>query len=143
MKDTAKLGKKINALRLKNDLSLRDLEKKAKVSYSFISAIENDRYQASRDKIIALADALEGANKDELLLLAGFAPENESVSKKIAENSAIEQAEFEAFITNPEHGIFFKDYLSSPEERKKELMQFWKFIKEAEKDRKPGDRQGE
>ncbi len=54
-----------------------------------------------------------------------------------------EIAEFEAFINNPNHGIFFKDYLSAPEERKKELLQFWRFIKEAEKDRKPGDRQGE
>lgn len=54
-----------------------------------------------------------------------------------------EMAEFEAFINNPNHGIFFKDYLSAPEERKKELLQFWRFIKEDQKDRKPGDRQGE
>lgn len=54
-----------------------------------------------------------------------------------------EQAEFEAFINNPEYGIFFKDYLSAPDERKKELMQFWRFIQETEKERKPGQRQGE
>lgn len=54
-----------------------------------------------------------------------------------------EDFEFEAFINNPEHGIFFKEYLEAPEERKKELMMLWKMIKDAEKGRKLGDRQGE
>lgn len=35
-----------------------------------------------------------------------------------------EQAEFEAFIINPNHGIFFKDYLSAPEERKRNSCSF-------------------
>ncbi|MBN2981952.1 MULTISPECIES: helix-turn-helix domain-containing protein [Cohnella] len=50
---------------------------------------------------------------------------------------------FEQFIRNPEHGIFFKDYLEAPEERKAEMRRFWEFIREKEKGRKPGDRQGE
>jgi len=50
---------------------------------------------------------------------------------------------FEEFINNPEHGVFFKDYLSAPEERKEEMRRFWEFIREKEKGRKPGDRQGE
>ncbi|MCY9754001.1 helix-turn-helix transcriptional regulator [Paenibacillus alvei] len=54
-----------------------------------------------------------------------------------------EDDEFEAFINDPQHGIFFKEYLEAPEERKKELMQFWRIIKEAEKGRNLGDRQGE
>lgn len=80
MKDTQKLGKIVKNLRLKNDLSLRDLEKKSGVSYSFISSIENNRYQPSRERVIALANALDGANVNELLLLAGFAPEEELIS---------------------------------------------------------------
>ncbi len=48
---------------------------------------------------------------------------------------------FEEFINNPEHGVFFKDYLNAPEERKEEMRRFWEFIMEKEKDRKPGDRQ--
>lgn len=62
-------------------MSLRDLEKKSKVSYSFISSIENNRYQASRDKIINIANALEGSNVNELLLLAGFAPESDVLNE--------------------------------------------------------------
>jgi transcriptional regulator with XRE-family HTH domain len=49
---------------------------------------------------------------------------------------------FEEFINNPEHGVFFKDYLNAPEERKEEMRRFWEFIQEKEKGRKPGDLQG-
>lgn len=48
---------------------------------------------------------------------------------------------FEEFINNPEHGVFFKDYLNAPEERKEEMRRFWEFIQEKEKGRKPGDPQ--
>lgn len=54
-----------------------------------------------------------------------------------------EQAEFEAFINNPEYGIFFKDYLSAPEERREEMRIIFKVLMEKEKGRKPGQRQGE
>ncbi|MFC5470158.1 helix-turn-helix domain-containing protein [Cohnella suwonensis] len=50
---------------------------------------------------------------------------------------------FEEFINNPEHGVFFKDYLDAPEERKDEMRRFWEFIREKEKGRKPGDRQND
>jgi len=50
---------------------------------------------------------------------------------------------FEAFINNPEHGVFFKEYLAAPEDRKEEMRRFWAFIQEKERGRKPGDRQGE
>lgn len=53
------------------------------------------------------------------------------------------KTEFEEFINNPEHGIFFKDYLNAPEERREEMRQIFKILMEKEKDRKPGDRQGE
>lgn len=139
MKNTLVLGKKIKELRLKNDLSLRDLEKKSKVSYSFISSIENNRYQASREKIIDIANALEGSNINELLLLAGFAPESEVTNDDTEEKSLT----YEEFINNPEHGIFFRDYLSAPEERREEMREIFKILQEKEKGRKPGDVQGE
>jgi len=96
MKDTELLGKKIKQLRLSNDLSLRDLADRTKVSFSFISSIEKNRYHASRETIISLADALNGADKNELLLLAGFAPDeiptfnskiHDSESKDVGEMS--------------------------------------------------------
>jgi len=54
-----------------------------------------------------------------------------------------EYPEFEAFINNPEHGVFFKEYLAAPEERKEEMRRFWAFIREKERGRQPGDRQGD
>ncbi|MCC3374729.1 helix-turn-helix domain-containing protein [Cohnella sp. REN36] len=50
---------------------------------------------------------------------------------------------FEAFIRNPEHGMFFKDYLDAPEARKEEMLRFWEFLREKERGRRPSDRQGE
>lgn len=49
----------------------------------------------------------------------------------------------EAPIENSQFSAFFKDFSSAPEERKEELIRFWNYIQEAEKGRKPGDRQGE
>ncbi|WP_035155650.1 helix-turn-helix domain-containing protein [Cohnella thermotolerans] len=52
-------------------------------------------------------------------------------------------SEFERFINDPAHGTFFKDYLNAPEESKEEMRRFWEFIREKERGRKPGDKQGE
>lgn len=46
-------------------------------------------------------------------------------------------------LKDPEANIFFKDYLSAPKEKQEELKRFWEYIKQAEKDRKPGDKQGD
>lgn len=46
-------------------------------------------------------------------------------------------------LKDPEANIFFKDYLSAPKEKQEELKRFWEYIKQAEKGRKPGDKQGE
>ncbi|MDH2334248.1 helix-turn-helix domain-containing protein [Paenibacillus polymyxa] len=90
---------------------------------------------AAIDNVLKVTKGL-GITIDELEKLASGEGEGSVLE-------AAEIAEFEAFIKNPEHGIFFKDYLEAPEARKRELMQFWKFIQEKEKNRKPGDQQGE
>lgn len=43
----------------------------------------------------------------------------------------------------PQVGIFFKDFLDAPEERREEMIRIWHVIREAEKGRKPGDKQGD
>ena len=55
----------------------------------------------------------------------------------------MKKIKFKVFIHNPKHGIFFKEYLEAPEERKKELLQFWRMIKDAEKGRELRNRQDE
>ncbi|MEK0312472.1 helix-turn-helix domain-containing protein [Cohnella sp. 56] len=54
-----------------------------------------------------------------------------------ASTSASEAAAFEEFIRNPEHGLFFKDYLDAPEARQEEMLRFWTFLREQERLRKP------
>lgn len=46
-------------------------------------------------------------------------------------------------LNDPELYLFFKDFARAPEQMKKEMLQFWNFIKDKEKNRKPGDVQGE
>lgn len=72
--DKEKLGHTIRRLRLTNNMSLRDLAEKSGISYSFISSIEKGRFSPSRDTIVALGQALSGADLNELLMRAGFAP---------------------------------------------------------------------
>ncbi|MEK4060989.1 MULTISPECIES: helix-turn-helix domain-containing protein [Paenibacillus] len=81
---------------------------------------------ASVDNVIKVCRAL-GITTEEMDRLA-FRPDEEVVSHSIHE-----LAEFEAFINNPEHSLFFKDYLGAPEERKREMLTFWNFIKDLEK----------
>jgi transcriptional regulator with XRE-family HTH domain len=44
---------------------------------------------------------------------------------------------------DPELGIWFKELLEAPEERREELRKIWEIIKTREAERKPGDKQGE
>lgn len=44
---------------------------------------------------------------------------------------------------DPELGLWFKELLDAPEERREELRKIWEIIKQREAGRKPGDKQGE
>ncbi|GAA3410413.1 helix-turn-helix transcriptional regulator [Paenibacillus hodogayensis] len=44
---------------------------------------------------------------------------------------------------DPELGIWFKELLEAPEERRDELRKIWEIIKMREAGRRPGDKQGE
>lgn len=56
---------------------------------------------------------------------------------------SVVDTELERLLEDSVHGAFFKGYLDAPDQKKAEMRQFLKFILEQEKDRKPGDRQGE
>lgn len=73
-------GKKLRELRLKRDMSLRDLGERSGLSYSFIGSLEKGRFKPSRETVYSLAEALNHP-ADELLLLAGFAPETPTLEK--------------------------------------------------------------
>ncbi|KQX52005.1 MULTISPECIES: helix-turn-helix domain-containing protein [unclassified Paenibacillus] len=135
MKDMVQFGIRIRHLRQQNNFSLRELGERSGVSYSFINSIENNRFNPSRETVIALADAFRGANKDELLLLAGFAPtEEDALEGPLGPSSSVE-------VDDPEVSLFFKDFKNAPKERRDEMLRFWNFIKEQQMTRKPDSQQ--
>ncbi len=87
--DKERLGLTIRRLRLTNNLSLRDLAEKSGISYSFISSIEKGRFSPSRETVVALGQALGGADLNELLILAGYAP----ISGLVKEESELYEPE--------------------------------------------------
>jgi transcriptional regulator with XRE-family HTH domain len=72
-------GERIRELRKTKNLTLRDVAKKVKVNFTYISKIENHKLDfgeyPSEDLIRKLAKVLE-ADEDELLLLAKKIPED-------------------------------------------------------------------
>lgn len=129
MKDMMKFGKKIKRLRQQRALSLRELGERSGVSYSFINSIEHNRFSPSRETVILLADTLNSADKNDLLLLAGYAPQEEEADGPLAA--------WPADADDPEVSLFFKDFASAPKERRDEMLRFWNYIKDQQKLREP------
>jgi transcriptional regulator with XRE-family HTH domain len=134
MKDMVQFGIRIRDLRKMNNFSLRELGERSGVSYSFINSIENNRFNPSRETVISLADALRTAEKDELLLLAGFAPTDEESLDGLSTASPDE-------VDDPDVSLFFKDFKNAPKERRDEMLRFWNFIKEQQQNRTPDSQQ--
>lgn len=127
------LSERLTKLRLEKKLTHQNIADKLGITRQAYGNYESGKRDIDTDTLSKIADILD-TSTDYLLGRTNIR------SKNITDT---ENAEFEAFLNNPEHGIFFKDYLSAPEERKKELMMLWKMINDAEKGRKLGDRQGE
>ncbi|MGN7167923.1 helix-turn-helix domain-containing protein [Paenibacillus cellulositrophicus] len=131
------LGDRIKYLRERKKLVQKELAEKAGLTIVQLSRYETNDRKPDPDTLKRLADILETSG-DYLL----GRTDDPSPSPKQSMD-AEELAEFEAFINDPENGIFFKDYLKAPAERREEMRMIFKILQEKEKDRKPGDRQGE
>lgn len=77
MKKLNEFGKRLRKLREQKKMTLRYLAERANLSYSFIASLEKGRYNPSRESICALASALD-VDRNELLILAGFIPNDKS-----------------------------------------------------------------
>ncbi|MGP0583656.1 helix-turn-helix domain-containing protein [Paenibacillus timonensis] len=134
----ATFGQRLREIRTEHNLTQKDLAKMFKVSESAIGMYERDEREPSFKFTNDVADRF-GVTTDYL----HGRTDNPGSTKNSDRTNDKEQAEFEAFINNPEYGIFFKDYLSAPEERRREMWEIWRVLRESEKGRKPGQRQGE
>ncbi|WP_321164133.1 helix-turn-helix domain-containing protein [Tepidibacillus decaturensis] len=99
------------------------------VARSTYTAYENGTKQPPLETVNKIAD-LFGVSTDWLLGRDSTSSSHDELDEEIKK-----------LLNDPENGIFFKDYLSAPEEKKKQLRDFMKFLLEQEKDRKPGDKQ--
>ncbi|OKP76461.1 hypothetical protein A3842_17485 [Paenibacillus sp. P3E] len=117
-------------------LNIKAFAEKAGLPYTTLrSILMRGVGGASVDNVIKVCRAL-GITTEDMDRLA-FGSNQESAAPMLPELS-----EFEAFLNNPEHGLFFKDYLEAPDERKREMLTFWQFIKDLEKKKSelPGDK---
>jgi len=127
---------RLASMRLKKKLTHQNMADKLGITRQGYGNYESGKRDVDTETLTKIANILE-TNSDYIL-----GQTNDPTPSKSNLNSK-DMAVFETFINNPEHGIFFKDYLSAPEERREEMRQIFKILQEKEKGRKPGDRQGE
>jgi transcriptional regulator with XRE-family HTH domain len=128
----------LKKLREKNKLSIRQLALYSEVSAGYLSQIESGARGIPSPEVIKKLHKPLKVNYEELMKAAGHLDGSESSP----EEDELDK-EFKEFMKDPEANIFFKDYLSAPKEKQEELKRFWDYIKQAEKGRKPGDKQGD
>ncbi|GGH16986.1 helix-turn-helix domain-containing protein [Paenibacillus segetis] len=127
---------RLATLRLKKKLTHQNMADKLGITRQGYGNYESGKRDVDTQTLTKIAKILE-TNSDYLL-----GQINDPSPDKSNLNST-ELDAFETFISNPEHGLFFKDYLNAPEERREEMRQIFKILQEKEKGRKPGDPQGE
>lgn len=74
-------GERLQQLRKERGLTQVDLSQRGQLSKSYVSFLESGVRHPSREVVLRLAEVLDhnhngGALRDELLVLAGFSPEN-------------------------------------------------------------------
>jgi len=120
------LGKRLRELRKQRNLTMKEFGNRFNLAESTISGYENETRKPDMDILKRFADFFEI-----------------SVDYLLGRTDTLDDLDDEVLklLNDPENGIFFKDYLSAPEEKKKQLRDFMKFLLENEKERKPGDKQ--
>ncbi|MEY9095372.1 helix-turn-helix domain-containing protein [Paenibacillus sp. RC84] len=116
-------GKRIRELRKSKNLTMKELGKKLSLAESTISGYENETRKPDIEIIEKMADFF-GVDVDDLL------------GRKIKNEQNID-------IDDPELGILFYELKEATPEIRERARDFLRYLKDAEKDRKPGDNQGE
>jgi transcriptional regulator with XRE-family HTH domain len=129
----------LKRLREKNKLSIRQLALYSDVSAGYLSQIESGIRGIPSPEVIKKLHKPLKVEYEDLMRAAGYLEENGQPS---SEEDELDQ-QVREMMNDPETGVFFKDYLSAPEEKKKQLREFMRFLLIEEKGRKPGDKQGE
>jgi transcriptional regulator with XRE-family HTH domain len=105
-----KFGKRLKELRLQQGLTLRELARRVKLDFTYLSKIENDKieYTPSANKIRVIAKALN-ADEIELLKLANkVPPELEAIADNVSAITFLRRAKN---LTSPEDWKDLLDFL--------------------------------
>lgn len=122
-----KLKERLRQLRKSNHLTQKEIATFLGISESAYGYYEQGRNEPSIETLKKLADKYNVS----FSYISGESDDPNASSI------------FPEYLNDPEISIFFKDYLSAPQEKQEELRRFWEFIKNQEKNRMPGDKQGD
>ncbi|MEF3302402.1 helix-turn-helix domain-containing protein [Paenibacillus sp. GYB003] len=128
------IGETITQLRKQMRWSQQTVAARLGIAKSTYAGYESGYREPSVDMLGQLAE-LFGVTVDRLI----GKRTDEPVAAEQVPAPAAPAAEWD----DPELGVWFKELLEAPEERRDELRQIWEIIKTRESGRKPGDKQGE
>lgn len=119
------IGRKIISLREKRGWTQRELANRVKLNVSVMNRIESNDRPIKDNELLTLANVLN-VSADYLL------GRSDSLSNTSQQEK--DEAEFQAFINDPELGVWYKELPKSDEEELRKLRTIWEMIK-AEKDK--------
>lgn len=120
-------GDRVQALRKERKLTQIDLSTLSKLSKSYVSFLESDVRHPSRDAVLKLAEALAPGDadlRDELLILAGFMPQNVQLSLKKSVNLPYPKEDFRCFLQHSLQLIRQQDFDAAGKEIEQGFQRF-------------------
>lgn len=121
------LTERLKQARKQKGFTQDELAKRLGTQKSTISNYETGYSKPSNEMLAALADMLDVSTD---FLLGRISSSLERASEYATDDQL-----------PAEMHVFFKDFKEAPKKRQEEMLRFWRFISEQEKDRSPGDRQ--
>jgi transcriptional regulator with XRE-family HTH domain len=128
------IGETITRLRKQMRWSQQEVASRLNIAKSTYAGYESGYREPSLDMLRQMA-ALFGVSLDQLV--------GRTDETKPEERPATSASSLPVEPDDPELGLWFKELLEAPEERREELRKIWEIIKSREADRKPGAKQGE
>lgn len=128
------IGETITRLRKQMRWSQQEVASRLNIAKSTYAGYESGYREPSLDMLRQMA-ALFGVSLDQLV--------GQTDETKPEDRPATAAAPLPVEPDDPELGLWFKELLEAPEERREELRKIWEIIKSREADRKPGAKQGE
>lgn len=126
---------RLKEARKRNKLTQEELARKVKTTKGTISNYENEHSAPSNDMLNDLADVL-GVTTDYLL---GRTDQPDGIQKKIIKHE--QEDELEALLNDPNTGLWAKEWSKTSVEKRRQALDFLRYLNEQEQGRKPGDKQ--